>query len=239
MQQARVRRAICHQRLVLTSKGWSGKAPRQLIKRVPQTGGAIPRKRIGTRDGLNGDTREAEAAVHACLASASFGTPLGKSTSQDRAVGQLLEDEGQDPKVLEAKGIKLVNPRGVNPCGKEGRILFLAPDVVRQGLLRGTRWSESRIDQLLARLPGAKHEQQRCAGQRSWGISLPWASRARREEHATLRIYLCKAARHVGNWLVGPRGVPQKTYAPHDLARGNSAGGNEGNCPHPAPRFQL
>ena len=90
------------------------------------------------------------------------------STSQDRAIGQLLE-EREHAKTLEAKGLRIVEPRG-----EPGVRLFVAHDVVRKELLRGTRWADSRIDQLLERLPDAKREQQRCARQKPWGITLPW-----------------------------------------------------------------
>ena len=90
-------------------------------------------------------------------------------TTQERAVGQVLQHAGHNSDCLEAKGLRVIEPKMA-----AGKLLFLAHEVVRRELLKGTRWAESRIDQLLERLPNAKREQQRCAGQRPWGISLPW-----------------------------------------------------------------
>jgi hypothetical protein len=68
--------------------------------------------------------------------------------------------------LLEAKGLNVVRRDGVDG-------LFLVHDVVRRELLKDTRWSSSRIDVILGRLPGAARCQQRCGGQRPWGIWLP------------------------------------------------------------------
>jgi len=92
----------------------------------------------------------------------------GTRGSDDRTVGQLLNCYRTYAKILEAKGIKVVQLRS------GAWVLFLATAAIRRELLRGTRWSESRIDQILQRLPGAKRGQQRCGGQKPWGIELPW-----------------------------------------------------------------
>ncbi len=70
-----------------------------------------------------------------------------------------------------AMGVRLYKPRG-----EDGTRIFIADDIVRRRLLQGTRWSLSRIDQILSRLAGAQREQQRLDGTvRCWGLSLPWA----------------------------------------------------------------
>ena len=100
-----------------------------------------------------------------------------RTESATRTIGQILE--GWFPFIpdrdrylapdLEAKGVKIVEPRsGV------GSLLFIAHEMVREKLLGGTRWQQTRIDQILKRLPDAERTQQRCAGQRTRGISLPW-----------------------------------------------------------------
>jgi len=73
-------------------------------------------------------------------------------------------DDARD--LLEAKGIAVVERNGTNR-------VFLAHDVVRRELLKDTRWSGSRIDEILARIPGAERCQQRCGGLRPHGILLP------------------------------------------------------------------
>jgi hypothetical protein len=94
-----------------------------------------------------------------------------------RTISQILE--GWTPFVpdaeqhlvleLEARGVRIVQLRD-----GAGSSLFLVSEMVREKLLHGSRWQQTRIDQILKRLPGAQSTQQRCAGQRPWGISLPW-----------------------------------------------------------------
>jgi hypothetical protein len=68
-------------------------------------------------------------------------------------------------------GVRLYTPRDGG-----GTRIFIADDIVRRRLLQDTRWSESRLDQLLSRLAGSEREQQRLDGTvRCWGLSLPWA----------------------------------------------------------------
>jgi len=93
----------------------------------------------------------------------------GGTTYEDRTVGQLLQREKGPGEGLEAKGLCIVKPRGEASCR-----LFLVHDVIRRELLAATRWGTSRIDQILSRLDGAERTQQRCGGQKPWGISLPW-----------------------------------------------------------------
>ena len=69
--------------------------------------------------------------------------------------------------LIQAKGLNVVRRHG-----REG--VFLVHDVVRPELLSGTRWSKSRIDQILCRVSGAERCQERCGGQRPWGIWLPF-----------------------------------------------------------------
>ena len=100
-----------------------------------------------------------------------------RTESATRTIGQILE--GWTPYVpnaeqrlvpeLEARGVRIVQLRD-----GAGSSLFLVPEMVREKLLHGSRWQQTRIDQILKRLPGAQSIQQRCAGQRPWGISLPW-----------------------------------------------------------------
>jgi hypothetical protein len=64
------------------------------------------------------------------------------------------------------RGLRLVTTNS-------GAALFVAYQIVRQELLRDTRWADTCIDQLLVRLPGARRCQQRCGGQRPWGVTVP------------------------------------------------------------------
>lgn len=100
----------------------------------------------------------------------------GSNEYVQRTVGQILQDcrpfgpddAGDLVDELAARGIRIVEHRS----GRNS--LFLATDMVREKLLAKTRWHLTRIDQILKRLPGAKSQQQRCAGQKPWGIVLPW-----------------------------------------------------------------
>jgi hypothetical protein len=96
---------------------------------------------------------------------------LGHSTGfQELSIGQLLDDQcfRDHRQELEAKGLQFIKPKDGN------KKLFLVPEVVRIQLLKGTRWAESRIDQILARCPKAERVQQRVGAHRVRGISLPW-----------------------------------------------------------------
>ena len=110
--------------------------------------------------------------------------PSGGTVHVERTIGQILSTDirqdgrhvlcGQNTAALAtvtAMGIRVYKPRGDDPPR-----LFIADDIVRRRLLRDTRWSESRIDQLLMRLDGAARGQQRLDETvRTWGVSLPWA----------------------------------------------------------------
>jgi pyruvate/2-oxoglutarate dehydrogenase complex dihydrolipoamide acyltransferase (E2) component len=63
---------------------------------------------------------------------------------------------------LESHGIRRMGPW-----------VFLEPNAVRRHLLQGTKWANLNIRTILLRVPGAKPDQQRLAGQRPHGISIP------------------------------------------------------------------
>lgn len=93
----------------------------------------------------------------------------GGTVSVEHSVRQVTRDYRTYQDDLAAKGVAIVNSRQAGGLG-----LFLVDDLVRQHLLTGTRWKDSRIDQVLGRLPGAVRSQQRCGGLRPWGTLLPW-----------------------------------------------------------------
>jgi hypothetical protein len=113
-------------------------------------------------------------------------SPNGNGTVQvARTVAHILANEGRpngraalgSPNSVAVATVAAMGVRLYRPRDEDGLRLFIADDVVRRELLQDTRWSESRIDQLLTRLNGANREQQRLDGTvRSWGVSLPWAS---------------------------------------------------------------
>jgi hypothetical protein len=87
-----------------------------------------------------------------------------------RSIDQILEipigalyltEGGQD--ALEARGIRLL----------DNHDLFIVHKIVRQGILRGSRWERQRIDTILLRLPGAGRQMQRVAGTPKRGILIP------------------------------------------------------------------
>jgi hypothetical protein len=110
--------------------------------------------------------------IRATVCNGGSGTQLA-----ERTIGQLLEEImraypsalNADPEVhniLQAKGIKIVQR-------SDGPWLFVSHDMVQRQLLADTRWSGTRTDQLLLRLPGAVRGQERCAATRRYGILLP------------------------------------------------------------------
>jgi hypothetical protein len=90
-------------------------------------------------------------------------------------VSRELYTECDGQKFLERSGIALSRRRrGPKPSDpNEMDELFIVPEVVQRYLLRGTRWSEGDLDQLLRRLPNAEACQRRCGGGNLFGITIP------------------------------------------------------------------
>jgi hypothetical protein len=92
----------------------------------------------------------------------------GENRSGDQSVAQLLQKSCCHRSDLEAKGLRLLQNRS------DALELFLVPEQISRYLLSGTRWQQSRIDQILLRIPGAHRVQQRLGHDRPRGIALPW-----------------------------------------------------------------
>lgn len=97
----------------------------------------------------------------------------GTSTDQDDS--PRFESQRFDVvRTLDAYGIRLIRSCNLRSVRDDHDRLFIAHDLVLDSLLRNTRWRDSRIDQLLRRIPGAEAKRQRCAGTRLPGVLLPW-----------------------------------------------------------------
>ncbi len=82
----------------------------------------------------------------------------------------LLHKTSSDSDCLAQEGVSKVEVKGQE-------YLFIAHDVVRDGLLRGTVWKDQRIDQLLGAMEGAetgKDVRHRISGVRQYGLRIPW-----------------------------------------------------------------
>jgi hypothetical protein len=101
--------------------------------------------------------------------------PSGGSPPGTWTVAQLLttQNSALSSEHLEPVGIRLLRRRTAESRSGTPEI-FIVAETVQRHLLRGTRWERIQIDQLLMRLGGASHDQQRCGGLRPWGIVLPW-----------------------------------------------------------------
>jgi hypothetical protein len=94
-------------------------------------------------------------------------SPAG--TTRECTVIQLLQKNALQDE-LAMYGLRLVETRR-----DRRQLVFLADQVIVQKLLKGTKWCEHRIDQLLRRIRGAVRTQQRLYhDHRVWGIGLPW-----------------------------------------------------------------
>lgn len=54
--------------------------------------------------------------------------------------------------------------------------IFFAHNLIKRHLLRGTDWENARIDQILARIPGAQKVKKRISGAHPWGVLAPYDS---------------------------------------------------------------
>jgi hypothetical protein len=92
------------------------------------------------------------------------------------SVGQLLEGHVTDWRPgLEKNGIGIVYGRlgRRNDTGHDREYLFIMHGVVCSHLLRGTKWADQSIDQILLRLPGAERSRRRVGGQNGHGVLIP------------------------------------------------------------------
>ena len=100
------------------------------------------------------------------------------------SVSQILDKPGtygalSAPVHLEKSGIATVEAKrgpggGPDGSGRE-KCLFIVPGVVNRVLLRGTRWQDQDIAQILKRVRGADVGEHRIAGHRQRGVRIPWA----------------------------------------------------------------
>lgn len=102
-----------------------------------------------------------EAKLIEDIALAQVRTSDGLST-----VAQLVKDKEND--ALEGFGIKIIEISGGGCLD-----VFLAPDVIRRNLLRGTRWEKLEIRDILIRCKGASRHRRRIAGRNVRGIKIP------------------------------------------------------------------
>lgn len=88
-----------------------------------------------------------------------------KTIHVDRTVAQLLSTQpmsGDHDSALQVNGVRLLVTE-----------LFINPKTVSLELLTRTRWKGMNIRDILMRLPGAETDQQRIAGTRAYGITIP------------------------------------------------------------------
>jgi hypothetical protein len=138
----------------------------------------ILRMMLDGREALLGPTEPEEHRLFADIMASTVRVPDpgkgGVAPVVECAVGRILQEHltrdprlgGESHTTLEANGIRIV-PRDTRPW------LFIFPEMVQRKLLQHTRWEQTRVDQLLLRLPGAERGQQRIAGTKPWGILLP------------------------------------------------------------------
>jgi hypothetical protein len=99
-----------------------------------------------------------------------LGAPVVMAGGVRRTVASLLDDDidpaSQD--VLEAHGIG-----DIKHVGDNRKRIFFRQEVIKQSLLRETKWKESQIDQILLRVPGAARCQKWFKKTSLRGISIP------------------------------------------------------------------
>lgn len=111
------------------------------------------------------------------ILSADVWVDRGKETVGRILAGETAEKPGAVTS-LEASGITRVTVQGdksrrdVSPWMSRG-IIFISHRAVAQKLLRGTKWEDQSLDQLLLRVKGAKRGQRKISGRISRGIEIP------------------------------------------------------------------
>ncbi|NDF13049.1 MAG: hypothetical protein EB060_09600 [Proteobacteria bacterium] len=88
-----------------------------------------------------------------------------------------LYEVDEDPKALEDVGITRTNGESLGPRipWTQRPMIFFCHAIVRQKLLRGTRWENSSIEQILRGIEGSSQKslQRRIGGQKKRGIEIP------------------------------------------------------------------
>jgi hypothetical protein len=77
---------------------------------------------------------------------------------------------------LERMGIRPISKPGLDAYSNSSSrdFLFIAVGPIRRYLLKGTRWTEEPVDQILLRLTGATRSQHQVGGHRPRGVQVPW-----------------------------------------------------------------
>lgn len=94
---------------------------------------------------------------------------------EQASVAQILSNPNEysgGAEALERVGVKVAYDRRCEVPKRLG--VFFAHQPILRYLLKGTRWADQSIDQLLKRLKGAEKKQLRCGGHKPWGVMLDW-----------------------------------------------------------------
>lgn len=113
-----------------------------------------------------------------------LGDILSSEVMLDRGVraaaSQILTSPSSYPggwDALERSGITVVGSApGTRPSTNEWERawLFVGTRAVQRYLLKGTRWAQEPIDQILLRLPGSRRNQRPLVGHQPRGVDIPW-----------------------------------------------------------------
>jgi len=122
--------------------------------------------RLDKRQFILGQEESDEGALLELILGAFVTTPGGAR----RTVASLLDDDIEpDAKgILEGCGIAKVNHRN----DRQGRIFF-RQEIIKQSLLKDTKWNHSQINQILLRVPEARYCQKKYANANLKGVSIP------------------------------------------------------------------
>jgi len=110
-----------------------------------------------------------------------FDSEVSLGRGEKASVSQIINKPAGYPggwDAMERAGVVLVGTNaGSRPESnpEHRKAVFIAYRSVMRYLLRGTRWVDQSVDQLLRRIPGAKKVQRRIGGHRPWGIDIPWS----------------------------------------------------------------
>jgi hypothetical protein len=78
---------------------------------------------------------------------------------------------------LERVGIALVGRKGPRPHRVEDcRQFFVEVETCKRFLLRGTRWADMDLKEILLRIPGASWARRRVKSMRDWGVLIPFSA---------------------------------------------------------------
>jgi len=109
---------------------------------------------------------EDEEALLRALLDAHVIATIPARDREKRTVGQIVNNSVlliANKDLLEGYGVKVI----------DGRRLFIDQEPAQRHLLAGTPWQNGRLDELLLRLPGAKRDRRRLAGDLRRGLCVP------------------------------------------------------------------